>query len=162
MSALITLTNSASPGPARRSCWTFPASISNAARACSSRPSGSGKTTLLGLLGGVQKPGRGSIRLLGEDLEKLSAARRDHFRVDHTGYIFQQFNLLPFLRYARTSSCPVTFPRCAVSAPANATVARRRPPAICSASSASAANCTNAAPTACPSASSSGSPPPAR
>ena len=60
-------------------------------------PSGSGKTTLLGLLGGVQKPGRGSIRLLGEDLEKLSAARRDHFRVDHTGYIFQQFNLLPFL-----------------------------------------------------------------
>lgn len=45
----------------------------------------------------MQKPGRGSIRLLGEDLEKLSAARRDHFRVDHTGYIFQQFNLLPFL-----------------------------------------------------------------
>ena len=56
-------------------------------------PSGSGKTTLLGLLGGVQKPDRGSIRLLGQELTKLSAGARDHFRVDHTGYIFQQFNL---------------------------------------------------------------------
>lgn len=56
-------------------------------------PSGSGKTTLLGLLGGVQKPNQGSIRLLGQELTELSASARDRFRVDHTGYIFQQFNL---------------------------------------------------------------------
>lgn len=72
-------------------------------------PSGSGKTTLLGLLGGVQKPGRGSIRLLGEDLAQLSAARRDHFRVDHTGYIFQQFNLLPFLAVRDNVELPCRF-----------------------------------------------------
>ena len=74
-------------------------------------PSGSGKTTLLGLLGGVQKPRRGSIRLLGEDLAQLSAARRDHFRVDHTGYIFQQFNLLPFLSVRENVELPCHFSR---------------------------------------------------
>src|SRR5471032_2458739 len=47
-------------------------------------PSGSGKTTLLGLLGGVQKPDRGSIRLLGQELTQLSAGARDRFRVDST------------------------------------------------------------------------------
>ncbi|SDI09421.1 putative ABC transport system ATP-binding protein [Pseudomonas flavescens] len=72
-------------------------------------PSGSGKTTLLGLLGGVQKPGRGNIRLLGEDLAALSAARRDRFRVDHTGYIFQQFNLLPFLSVRANVELPCRF-----------------------------------------------------
>ncbi|RMT53038.1 ABC transporter ATP-binding protein, partial [Pseudomonas coronafaciens pv. atropurpurea] len=53
-------------------------------------PSGSGKTTLLGLLGGVQKPVSGSIKLLNQELSSLSSAARDRFRVDHTGYIFQQ------------------------------------------------------------------------
>ncbi|MCY1426784.1 putative ABC transporter ATP-binding protein [compost metagenome] len=74
-------------------------------------PSGSGKTTLLGLLGGVQKPQRGSISLLGEDITRLSAARRDHFRVDHTGYIFQQFNLLPFLSVRENVELPCHFSR---------------------------------------------------
>lgn len=74
-------------------------------------PSGSGKTTLLGLLGGVQKPGRGSIQLLGQDLAKLSASARDHFRVDHTGYIFQQFNLLPFLSVRENVELPCRFSR---------------------------------------------------
>lgn len=74
-------------------------------------PSGSGKTTLLGLLGGVQTPGRGSIRLLGEQLERMSAGRRDHFRVDHIGYIFQQFNLLPFLSVRENVELPCRFSR---------------------------------------------------
>ncbi|GFM51773.1 ABC transporter ATP-binding protein [Pseudomonas capsici] len=74
-------------------------------------PSGSGKTTLLGLLGGVQKPGRGSIRLLGQDLSQLSAGARDRFRVDHTGYIFQQFNLLPFLSVRENVELPCHFSR---------------------------------------------------
>ncbi len=72
-------------------------------------PSGSGKTTLLGLIGGVQKAGRGSIRLLDSDLGSLSAGARDRFRVDHTGYIFQQFNLLPFLSVRENVGLPCHF-----------------------------------------------------
>ncbi|MEE1868873.1 ABC transporter ATP-binding protein [Pseudomonas auratipiscis] len=74
-------------------------------------PSGSGKTTLLGLLGGVQQPGRGSVRLLGQDLSELRMAARDRFRVDHTGYIFQQFNLLPFLSVRENVELPCRFSR---------------------------------------------------
>lgn len=72
-------------------------------------PSGSGKTTLLGLLGGVQVPQRGQVRLLGQDLARLGAAERDRFRVDHTGYVFQQFNLLPFLSVAENVALPCRF-----------------------------------------------------
>lgn len=72
-------------------------------------PSGSGKTTLLGLLGGVQLPDSGSIRLLGQDLSQLSASARDRFRVDHSGFIFQQFNLLPFLSVTDNVLLPCQF-----------------------------------------------------
>ena len=72
-------------------------------------PSGSGKTTLLGLIGGVHKAQRGTVRLLGSDLAALSAGARDRFRVDHTGYIFQQFNLLPFLSVAENVGLPCHF-----------------------------------------------------
>jgi putative ABC transport system ATP-binding protein len=83
-------------------------------------PSGSGKTTLLGLLGGVQLPQRGSVRLLGQDLARLSASARDRFRVDHSGYIFQQFNLLPFLAVRDNVELPCRF------SPLRAERARRR------------------------------------
>ena len=69
-------------------------------------PSGSGKTTLLGLLGGVQKPGRGCLKLLGQELAQMSSGARDRFRVDHAGYIFQQFNLLPFLSVRENVELP--------------------------------------------------------
>lgn len=72
-------------------------------------PSGSGKTTLLGLLGGVHLPQSGSIRLLGHDLSTLSASARDRFRVDHSGFIFQQFNLLPFLSVLDNVLLPCQF-----------------------------------------------------
>ena len=72
-------------------------------------PSGSGKTTLLGLLGGVQRPSRGQVRLLGQDLGALATARRDRFRVDHTGFLFQQFNLLPFLSVLDNVLLPCQF-----------------------------------------------------
>ncbi len=72
-------------------------------------PSGSGKTTLLGLLGGVQLPQSGTIRLLGQDLSALSASARDRFRVDHSGFIFQQFNLLPFLSVLDNVLLPCQF-----------------------------------------------------
>lgn len=72
-------------------------------------PSGSGKTTLLGLLGGVHLPQSGTIRLLGQDLSALSASARDCFRVDHSGFIFQQFNLLPFLSVIDNVLLPCQF-----------------------------------------------------
>lgn len=74
-------------------------------------PSGSGKTTLLGLLGGVQKADSGTIRLLGQELGELGSGARDRFRVDHTGYIFQQFNLLPFLSVRENVELPCHFSR---------------------------------------------------
>jgi putative ABC transport system ATP-binding protein len=59
--------------------------------------SGSGKSTLLGLIGGVLQPAQGTINVLGQSLQDLSGARRDAFRAAHIGFIFQMFNLLPFL-----------------------------------------------------------------
>lgn len=72
-------------------------------------PSGSGKTTLLSLLGGVLKANKGIIQLLGQDLSMLSSGARDQFRVEHIGYIFQQFNLLPFLSVEENVLLPCHF-----------------------------------------------------
>jgi putative ABC transport system ATP-binding protein len=60
-------------------------------------PSGCGKSTLLGLLAGVLVAQHGSARLLGQDWARLPGPRRDAWRADHVGVIFQQFNLLPYL-----------------------------------------------------------------
>ena len=59
--------------------------------------SGSGKSTLLSLLAGIETRYSGELSLLGQDLAKLSLFKRDQFRADNLGYIFQQFNLLPYL-----------------------------------------------------------------
>jgi putative ABC transport system ATP-binding protein len=60
-------------------------------------PSGSGKTTLLGLLAGVLVPQAGSVRVLGQEVSAYSGSDRDRFRAEHVGYIFQMFNLIPYL-----------------------------------------------------------------
>jgi putative ABC transport system ATP-binding protein len=72
-------------------------------------PSGSGKSTLLGLLAGVLVPRSGSVQLHGTDWSQLSGARRDAFRADHVGYIFQQFNLLPYLSVIDNVLLPCRF-----------------------------------------------------
>lgn len=64
-------------------------------------PSGSGKSTLLSLLAGINQPSSGTLNILGTDLHRLSQRQRDKFRADHIGYIFQQFNLLPYLSVYR-------------------------------------------------------------
>lgn len=60
-------------------------------------PSGSGKTTLLGLLAGVLVPTNGSVKVLGTDFASISSGARDAFRARHLGYVFQMFNLIPYL-----------------------------------------------------------------
>lgn len=59
-------------------------------------PSGGGKSTLLGLICGISAPLDGRVEVLGMDLTALSSARRDRFRAEHIGVIFQMFNLLPY------------------------------------------------------------------
>ena len=59
--------------------------------------SGSGKTTLLNLIAGVSIPTAGTIVVDDTEIFALSEARRDRFRAEHVGYVFQTFNLLaPF------------------------------------------------------------------
>jgi len=60
-------------------------------------PSGSGKSTLLNLIGGVIEPQNGDVLFSGETLFSRGASERDKFRADHMGFIFQMFNLLPYL-----------------------------------------------------------------
>jgi putative ABC transport system ATP-binding protein len=60
-------------------------------------PSGSGKTTLLGIIAGVLRADEGSVRVLGKNLSRLSAAARDRHRGAEIGYIFQSFNLIRYL-----------------------------------------------------------------
>lgn len=60
-------------------------------------PSGSGKSTLLSLVGGVVLPQQGRITVQGHSLGAMGAAQRDRFRAAHIGFIFQLFNLIPYL-----------------------------------------------------------------
>jgi ABC-type lipoprotein export system ATPase subunit len=59
--------------------------------------SGSGKTTLLNLIAGVAVPSAGEVRVGDTDVFALSEARRDRFRAEHVGYVFQTFNLVSAL-----------------------------------------------------------------
>ena len=72
-------------------------------------PSGSGKSTLLGLVGGILTPGEGTVEVLGESLGQLGAAARDRFRADHIGFVFQMFNLLPYLSMVDNVVLPCRF-----------------------------------------------------
>lgn len=74
-------------------------------------PSGSGKSTLLALIGGIVVPQRGTITILDTELHRISASARDQFRVDHIGFIFQQFNLIPYLSILDNVLLPCHFSR---------------------------------------------------
>ena len=72
-------------------------------------PSGSGKSTFLGLLSGVLSPWQGTVKVLGQDLSSLSSGKRDQFRADHLGIVFQMFNLLPYLSVTDNVCLPCRF-----------------------------------------------------
>ncbi len=83
--------------------------ISEGERVFIKGPSGSGKSTLLGLLAGIQTANHGTLEVLGQPLAQLSGRARDHFRAANLGYIFQQFNLLPFLSVLDNVTAALTF-----------------------------------------------------
>jgi putative ABC transport system ATP-binding protein len=72
-------------------------------------PSGSGKSTLLSIIAGVVAPTEGGVRVLGQDIGRLHSADRDRFRADHIGFIFQMFNLIPYLSVLENVTLPCGF-----------------------------------------------------
>ena len=72
-------------------------------------PSGCGKSTLLSLLGGVVRPREGTVRILGTGLSEMPARRCDRFRADHIGFVFQMFNLVPYLSMVDNVTLPCRF-----------------------------------------------------
>lgn len=60
-------------------------------------PSGSGKTTLLNLIGVLDQPSSGSVKVAGQEVSQLNNRQRANFRGDHLGFVFQSFNLIPVL-----------------------------------------------------------------
>ncbi len=72
-------------------------------------PSGCGKSTLLSLAAGVVLADAGDAQLLGQSWAALGASARDRHRAAHLGYIFQQFNLLPYLSVLDNVRLPLRF-----------------------------------------------------
>lgn len=72
-------------------------------------PSGSGKTTLLNLLAGVLLPTSGTVKVLDTDIATLNSADRDGFRASHIGFVFQMFNLIPYLTLVENVTLPCGF-----------------------------------------------------
>jgi len=85
------------PGQVRESLRISHFAVSRGRRVFISGPSGSGKSTLLSIISGILTPTSGSVFVDGTCVNMLTGARRDAFRGDCIGFIFQQFNLVPYL-----------------------------------------------------------------
>lgn len=70
-------------------------------------PSGSGKSTLLHLIAAMDKTTTGDILVLGHNLRELSDREIAHWRNEHIGFIFQQFNLIPVLTALENVELPL-------------------------------------------------------
>ena len=74
-------------------------------------PSGSGKTTLLNLLGGLDVPTHGKIRVAGDEITNMSAGKLTTWRARHVGFVFQMFNLIPVLTAFQNVELPLLLTR---------------------------------------------------
>ncbi len=71
--------------------------------------SGSGKSTLLNIMAGLEKPTRGSIKIKGKSIEKMSENSLSRFRRRNIGFVFQSYNLIPTLTALENVSLPLIF-----------------------------------------------------
>lgn len=74
-----------------------------------SGPSGCGKSTLLAVLSGLQKVDSGHVRALGSQLGQLDLRALERFRLEHTGFVFQGFNLFPALTALEQIELPLNY-----------------------------------------------------
>ncbi len=74
-------------------------------------PSGSGKTTLLNLLGGLDLPSEGSIRVAGDEITRMSGGKLTEWRARHVGFVFQMYNLIPVLTAFQNVELPLLLTR---------------------------------------------------
>ena len=72
-------------------------------------PSGSGKSTLLAVMAGLERPGRGRVRVAGQYLEAMGEDDLARFRRDHVGIVFQSFHLIPTMTALENVALPLEF-----------------------------------------------------
>ena len=70
-------------------------------------PSGSGKSTLLNLIGGLDRPTRGTVSVAGDRIDALSDRQLANWRARHIGFVFQLYNLMPVLTAERNVELPL-------------------------------------------------------
>ncbi|HWL16862.1 MAG TPA: ABC transporter ATP-binding protein [Opitutus sp.] len=70
-------------------------------------PSGSGKSTLLNLIGGLDRPSKGSVRVGEDDIDALSDRKLAAWRARHVGFVFQFYNLIPVMTAERNVELPL-------------------------------------------------------
>ena len=76
---------------------------------CLMGPSGSGKSTLLNIIGGLDRPTKGSVTIAGKDTGLLTESQFAALRHDTIGFIFQSYNLIPFLSAVENVELPLMF-----------------------------------------------------
>ncbi|HEY1573399.1 MAG TPA: ABC transporter ATP-binding protein [Pseudonocardiaceae bacterium] len=76
---------------------------------CLMGPSGSGKSTLLNIIGGLDRPTKGTVGIAGQDTSRITESQFAALRHDSIGYIFQSYNLIPFLSAVENVELPLMF-----------------------------------------------------
>ncbi len=76
---------------------------------CLMGPSGSGKSTLLNIIGGLDRPTKGMVKVAGRDTSALTESQFAALRHDTIGFIFQSYNLIPFLSAVENVELPLMF-----------------------------------------------------
>ena len=70
-------------------------------------PSGCGKSTLLNLVGAIDRPTGGSVSLRGRPIQSMNDAEATRFRLEHIGFVFQRFHLMPTLSARENVELPM-------------------------------------------------------